>query len=120
MLDEMLDRYGEPPKSVQLLLDVALLRSAAAALGISDITQKGSEITLTFTSRADVQAIAAVCGLAKYRQRLRLSAGEKARLICFLKPGQDALSATRELVEELQLQQKEYSGTVPGEEDINL
>ena len=120
VLDEMLDRYGEPPKSVQLLLDVALLRSAAAALGISDITQKGSEITLTFTSRADVQAIAAVCGLAKYRKRLRLSAGEKARLICFLKPGQDALSATRELVEELQLQQKEYSGTVPGEEDINL
>ena len=120
VLDEMLDRYGEPPRSVQLLLDVALLRSAAAEFGVSDITQKSGEITLTFTPRADVQAIAAVCGLARYRQRLRLSAGEKARLIYFLQPKQDALSATRELVEELQLQHREHSGAIPGKEDIDL
>ena len=117
--DEMTDRYGEPPKAVLLLLDVALLRSAAAAFGISDITQKGSEITLTFAETADVHAIAAVCGMTRYRQRLRLSAGGKAKLIYFLQPKQDALSATRELVDELLLQKKEYSGTTPGEEDMN-
>ncbi len=120
VLDEMLDRYGEPPKSVQLLLDVALLRSAAAQFGISDITQKGGEITLTFTPRADVQAIAAVCGLARYRQRLRLSAGERPRLICFLRSGQDALAAARELVEELLLQKRELLGTAPDKEDNHL
>ena len=120
VLDEMIDRYGEPPRSVLLLLDVALLRSAAAEFGVSEISQKGSEITLTFTPQADVQAIAAVCGLARYRQCLRLSAGEKARLICFLRPRQDALSATRELVEELQLQHRELLGTTPDKEDIDL
>ena len=120
VLDEIADRYGEPPKAVLLLLDVALLRSAAAAFGISDITQKGSEIMLTFTPRADVPAIAAVCGKARYRQQLRLSAGGKAKLIYFLRSGQDALSATRELVEELQLQHRDHSGSTPGEEDIDL
>ena len=36
LLDEMLDRYGEAPKSVLALLDVALLRAAAAKAGVSD------------------------------------------------------------------------------------
>ena len=42
LLDEMLDRYGEAPKSVLALLDVALLRSAAAKAGVSDISQKAA------------------------------------------------------------------------------
>ncbi len=33
LMDEMIDRYGEPPKPVLALLDVALLRSAAAKAG---------------------------------------------------------------------------------------
>ena len=33
---ELLDRYGDAPKSVLALLDVALLRAAAAKAGISD------------------------------------------------------------------------------------
>lgn len=33
LMDEMIDRYGEPPKPVLALLDVALLRAAAAKAG---------------------------------------------------------------------------------------
>ncbi len=40
LLDEMLDRYGEAPRAVLTLLDVALLRAAAAKAGVSDISQK--------------------------------------------------------------------------------
>ncbi|WP_418725534.1 transcription-repair coupling factor, partial [Dysosmobacter sp.] len=38
LLDELLDRYGEAPKAVLALLDVALLRAAAAKAGVSDIS----------------------------------------------------------------------------------
>ena len=117
VLDEMLDRYGKPPRAVHLLLEVALLRSRAAAFGITDITQKGSEIALTFSPQTDIQAIAALCGMARYRQKLRLSAGEKAKLVYFLPPKQDTLSATRELVEELHLQHKENMGKLPNKEE---
>ncbi|MFR3923002.1 MAG: TRCF domain-containing protein [Dysosmobacter welbionis] len=74
LLDEMLDRYGEAPKSVLALLDVALLRSAAAKAGVSDISQKGSLLRLQL-GVFHPQALVAVCGHAKYRQRLTLAAG---------------------------------------------
>ena len=117
VLDEMIDRYGDPPKAVQLLLEVALLRSAAADFGITDMTQKGNEITFSFAPQADVPAIAAVCGMARYREKLRLRAGEKAKLIYYLQAKQDALSAAGELVEELRLQHREITGKIPDRED---
>ena len=90
LLDEMLDRYGEAPKSVLALLDVALLRSAAAKAGVSDISQKGSLLRLQL-GVFHPQALVAVCGHAKYRQRLTLAAGEIPALTLKLKPGEDVL-----------------------------
>ena len=96
LLDEMLDRYGEAPKSVLALLDVALLRSAAAKAGVSDISQKGSLLRLQL-GVFHPQALVAVCGHAKYRQRLTLAAGEIPALTLKLKPGEDGLEAARDL-----------------------
>lgn len=43
MIDELIDRYGDPPKSVEGLIDASLLRNTASNLGISEIQQrKGS------------------------------------------------------------------------------
>ena len=41
LLDEMVDRYGDPPKGVMNLIAIALLRARASAAGIRDIAQKG-------------------------------------------------------------------------------
>lgn len=40
LLDEIVDRYGEPPKGVLNLVDVALLRAMAKQQHICDIRQK--------------------------------------------------------------------------------
>ena len=40
LLDEIVDRYGEPPKGVLNLIDIALLRAKAQEVGITDIRQK--------------------------------------------------------------------------------
>ncbi len=39
VIDELCDRFGEPPKSVLALIDIALLRNKAAAAGIKEITE---------------------------------------------------------------------------------
>ena len=44
-----------------------------------------------------------VCGLAKYKFRLTLSAGETPMLTLKLKPGADVLDTALELVEDLKL-----------------
>ena len=82
--------------------DVALLRAAAAKAGVSDITQKKD--TLRFTLAVfRPEALVQVCGLAKYKFRLTLSAGETPMLTLKLKPGADVLETALELVEDLKL-----------------
>ena len=106
LLDEMLDRYGEAPKSVLALLDVALLRAAAAKAGVSDISQKGSLLKLQLAVFRP-EALVAVCGLPKYRQRLTLAAGDTPAITLKLKPGADVLASATELVEDLKLASEE-------------
>ena len=102
LMDEMIDRYGEPPKPVLALLDVALLRSAAAKAGVSDITQKKDALRFTLAVFRP-EALVQVCGLTKYKFRLTLSAGETPMLTLMLKPGADVLETALELVEDLKL-----------------
>ena len=109
LLDEMLDRYGEAPKSVLALLDVALLRAAASKAGVSDISQKGSALKLQLALFRP-EALVAVCGMPKYRQRLTLSAGDTPSLTLRLKPGANVLESATELVEDLRLATEEHAG----------
>ena len=102
LMDEMIDRYGEPPKPVLALLDVALLRAAAAKAGVSDITHKKDALRFTLAVFRP-EALVQVCGLTKYKFRLTLSAGETPMLTLKLKPGADVLETALELVEDLKL-----------------
>lgn len=115
LIDELTDRYGDPPRPVTALLDVALLRAAAADTGVTDITQKGQTLLLSLGQRMDVPSLMAVCTLPAYRSRLLLSAGEHPKLTLHLKPGEEALDAAGHLVEALSLKRKEISGETPAE-----
>ena len=107
LMDEMLDRFGDVPAAVKALLDVALLRAAAAGAGICDITQRGRQVVFSFGPQPDIAAVAAVCGMACYRQRLQLSAAAQPKLTLYLQPDEEALSAAGKLVEELAVQHTE-------------
>ena len=102
LIDELVDRYGDPPKSVQTLLEVALLRASASQAGICDISQRGEKLKLVIEHFA-VEAIARVCSMSKYRQRLHLAAGDVPALTLTLKPKEPVLEAALQLVEDLKL-----------------
>ena len=40
MLDELIDRYGDPPPSVSDLVNVSLVRVQASTVGVTEVTQK--------------------------------------------------------------------------------
>ena len=115
ILDEMLDRFGDAPKSVMALLDIALLRADAAQVGICDISQKGTQVIFRFGDQIDVAALMRVCAMNAYRSRLLLSAGERPHLTLQLKQKENALSSAAKLVEELRLQQEKNQGQTPAE-----
>lgn len=52
--EELEDRYGNLPKSVQSLLDVVLLKAYAHTLGILSITQKSNSILLQLKADANI------------------------------------------------------------------
>ena len=69
LLDEIIDRYGEPPKGVLNLVEIALLRANARKAGICDIRQKAGDILFTLTN-LDFEAITSICADADYKSRV--------------------------------------------------
>lgn len=74
VIDELIDRYGEPPKSVTGLVNVALVRNTASRLRVTEISQRGDKVFF-FIRTPEVSQIRAL--IDKYGNRLRFLEGEK-------------------------------------------
>ncbi|NBI11911.1 transcription-repair coupling factor [Colidextribacter sp. OB.20] len=99
LVDELIDRYGEPPRPVNNLISVALLRSDAARCRISDIAQKSG--TLVFSlEEFRLEPFSALCAQEKYSKRLLLIPGDTPRFSLRLAKGEDPLRAARTVVED--------------------
>ena len=76
LLDEIIDRFGDPPPGVSALIQIALLRADAGQAGITDITQKQG--TLRFTLKDfNMEKVSALYATPDYRNRLKVEAGSK-------------------------------------------
>ena len=99
LLDEIIDRYGEPPKGVLNLIDIALLRANARKLGVTDIRQKAGDILFTLAS-LNLEAITAVCAEADYKSRLHFVASAKQPTLRLkLSSGIDSLRQAKVFIE---------------------
>jgi transcription-repair coupling factor (superfamily II helicase) len=75
MLDELMDRYGEPPANVQNLLKAALIKSMAHDAFLTELTQKGAELRFTFWAKAPINVDKVGPFMGKYKRRMRFVAG---------------------------------------------
>ena len=76
LLDEIVDRYGEPPRGVLNLIDIALLRAQARKVGIKDIRQKGGDVLFVLTN-LNFEVVSALCADATYKTRILFLANAK-------------------------------------------
>lgn len=97
MLDELIDRFGEPPEETTALLDIALLRSQASEKGIAEIKQQDGRLLLTF-AETDFVRLSALCGNAAFKGRLLLNAGSSPYLSLRLEKTEKAMDMARLLV----------------------
>jgi transcription-repair coupling factor (superfamily II helicase) len=77
MLDELIDRFGEPPKPVMNLLFIAMLRMEAHKAYIIDISQKSEEIAITLFERAAIDPMAIPSFLEEHAPLLKFTADSK-------------------------------------------
>jgi len=99
LLDEIIDRYGEPPKGVINLVDIALLRANARKVGIKDIRQKAGDVLFTLTA-LDLEAISALCAEPEYKNRIQfIATAKEPTLRLKLAGGVDSLRQSKVFIE---------------------
>ncbi len=75
LIDELIDRYGDPPKSVLGLIEISLLRNKAAHLGITEISQKNAKMYF-YTQYLSVEQIMALSD--EYKGKISINGSGKS------------------------------------------
>ncbi len=96
LIDELIDRYGDPPKSVTGLIEVSLLRNKAARLGITEISQKNGAMYF-YTEYLDMKQIAALSGA--YKGRITFNGSGKSYVSVKISPKEKPFEMMRKIVD---------------------
>ncbi|MDD5883288.1 MAG: transcription-repair coupling factor [Firmicutes bacterium] len=99
LLDEIVDRYGEPPRGVLNLIDIALLRAKAREVGIKDIKQKAGDVLFTLVN-LNFEAVSALCADPDYKTRVTfLASAKEPTLRLKLASGVDSLKQSKVFID---------------------
>ena len=99
LLDEIVDRYGEPPKGVLNLIDIALLRAKAREAGIKDIRQKAGDVLFTLHN-LNFEAVSSLCSDPDYKTRVTFLANTKEPTLRLkLSSGVDSLRQSKVFID---------------------
>lgn len=107
MLEELMDRFGEPPRSVQNLLAAANLKAMAHRAWMTEVVQKGDTIRFVLFERARVDT-AKLEGLVRENRKLKFVMEPSPRFL-YDKPrkagkdNDDVLLVVRTLLEKMLL-----------------
>ncbi len=81
MQDELVDRFGDIPKEVQALLDIAALKEKAHRAYVTELGIRSGNINMAIHPRADIRVEAIPELIAKERGRLKFLRGQNPKLI---------------------------------------
>lgn len=95
VIDELIDRFGDPPKCVMGLINVALVRNQASRLKITEISQRGDNV-IFYITQPEIEHIQALS--QKYGQRIKFTDGLKPNFAIKLEKKQKASDLMTEAV----------------------
>ena len=94
--DELIDRFGEPPRSVLTLCDISLIRARASELGITEIAQRERNLLL-YVEDIKSESVAKAC--SALRGRSMLSAGAKPYISVRMDTSGDVIKQLKEIMD---------------------
>ncbi len=100
MLEELLDRFGEPPKAVLNLLAIARMKAMAHQAYVTEIKQTGKEVRITLYEKAKLNPAGIPPLMEKYRRRLQFKTEQEPKF--FFLPQGNMVEALAKFAEELQ------------------
>ena len=100
--DELLDRYGDLPRAVQNLLDIALVKSSVHTLGGTSIAQRNGKVLIKFRTKNSVNAEKTMALVAESKGKIMVtSAGGDTTLSYTIKNENNILSEIKDLVKQI-------------------
>lgn len=108
MLEELIDRFGEPPGSVLNLLEITRLRGQAHELYIREIKGRTDQITFTMYEKAGIDPAKIPELLVRMKGAMTFKKAEPVQFIYQVKGGskkaeKDLLKLTGELLKEMEI-----------------
>lgn len=100
VVDEFIDRYGDPPKSVMGLINVALLRNNASSFGITEIAQRSDNV-IFYIKSPTVEQIQTLAG--NFKGRILFNDLKKPYFSIKLNKKQKAIDLMKETLEIMKL-----------------
>ncbi len=97
--DELIDRYGTPPKVVTDLLSIALLKARASDLGITEISEQNGRVLL-YTEGLTEPVSALIC--SNMKKRVMFSAGKRPYVSVRPEGTQKSLSMLKEALDAME------------------
>ncbi|MDO4649659.1 MAG: transcription-repair coupling factor [Eubacteriales bacterium] len=99
MLEELIDRFGDPSKAVLNLLAVAQLKATAHQAYVTEIKQIGEQIRITLYENAKLDPSGIPDLIQKYRRRLQFKADKEPKFL--FQPEGDVIYSLMEFCREL-------------------
>lgn len=94
-IDELIDRYGEPPKAILGLIQISLLRNTAARLGISEISQVNNQL-MFYTEHPSMEQLSALSD--KFKGRIKFNSLPRPYIGIMLNANQKAIELMNEVL----------------------
>ena len=118
MLEELMDRFGEPPKAVQNLLAIANLKALAHRVYVREIKQINQEVKVTMFERGKLKTEGIPAILEKYKDRMSVRTGKEFYFLISLKGRKakefyKALDLVLEILHEFEALLPESSQKIP-------
>jgi len=85
MIEELIDRFGDPNKPVMNLIEIASLKALCGQIGIDYVQVKGEEMHMRFSIAADIDFMRVLMAIRKQPDCLRMQGGNPPTLVYFRK-----------------------------------
>ena len=116
IIDELLDRYGEPPAAVQTLLDVSELRYLCASVGVTLAQRRGNQLFMKLDEHYVADAMLLVQAIRLFPEALAMAPGRESGIV-MRNVGTDDRDALSLGVKQLRLLTRKLNDLKPKEAD---
>ena len=97
LIDELIDRFGDPNRPVMNLIEAAHLKALCGRLGIDYVTMRGDELMLRFSMAADIDLMNVLAAVKGFPQVFRVKPINPPELY-FYERGKDTETLLRDCV----------------------